>query len=157
MSGPGDDDPVVFNHVGHCVTDLARARRFYEEVLGFRYWWEMDVPDEGGADRLLQLEAPLGLKAVYLVNGGFVLELLHYATGATRPVVGRRMNDPGLTHLSVAVTDLASVLEKVEAHGGEILHDTDMGGTAVMLRDPDGQLIELTARRFHDDRPPWPA
>ena len=24
-----------FNHVGHCVTDLARSRRFYEELLGF--------------------------------------------------------------------------------------------------------------------------
>ena len=26
---------VVFNHLGHCVTDLARSRRFYEELLGF--------------------------------------------------------------------------------------------------------------------------
>jgi hypothetical protein len=27
--------------------------------------------------------------------------------------------------------------------GGEVLADTDLGGIAVMIRDPDGQLIEL--------------
>ena len=31
-----------------------------------------------------------------------------------------------------------------------------MGGLAIMIRDPDGQLIELTTFAFHDMRPPWP-
>ena len=66
------------------------------------------------------------------------------------------MNEPGLTHLSVAVADIAATLEKVEPNGGEILRDTDMGGLAIMIRDPDGQLIELTTFRFPDMRPPRP-
>ena len=37
---------VVFDHVGHVVNDLAHARRFYEELLGFTYWWEFVVPNE---------------------------------------------------------------------------------------------------------------
>lgn len=152
---PGRDAAILFNHVGLCVTDLDRSRRFYEEVLGFRRWWAMDVPDEGTA-KLLQLEPPLGVKAVYLVKDRFVIELLHYSTGVTRPPTRRTMNDPGLTHLSLAVADIPAVLAKVAAHGGEVLEDTDMGGMAVMLRDPDGQLIELTTHRFHESRPPWP-
>jgi hypothetical protein len=83
---PGRDAAILFNHVGLCVTDLDRSRRFYEEVLGFRHWWEMDVPDEGTA-KLLQLEPPLGVKAVYLVKDRFVIELLHYSTGVTRPPI----------------------------------------------------------------------
>ncbi len=155
VTGPGQDSAILFNHVGLCVTDLDRSRRFYEEVLGFRHWWEMDVPDEG-TSRLLQLEPPLGVKAVYLVKDRFVVELLHYSTGVTRPATRRTMNDPGLTHLSVSVADIPAVLEKVAAHGGEVLEDTNMGGLAVMLRDPDGQLIELTTHRFHQSRPAWP-
>ena len=44
----------VFNHVGHVVTDLARSRRFYEELLGFTFWWEFEVarrPRQPGAAR----------------------------------------------------------------------------------------------------------
>jgi hypothetical protein len=45
---------------------------------------------------------------------------------------------------------------KVRPAGGEILEDTDMGGRAIMIRDPDGQLIELTTFGFRAMWPPWP-
>ena len=155
MAEPVGTD-VLFNHVGLCVSDLERSRRFYEDVLGFRHWWELAVPDEAGS-RLLRLPPPLGARAVYLVLGRFVLELIHYAAAGTRPGGERVMNDPGLTHLSVAVADIGAVLEKVVPNGGTVLEDTDMGGLAVMIRDPDGQLIELTTHGFNERRPPWPA
>ncbi len=152
---PGTGEAVAFNHVGICVTDLDRSRRFYEGVLQFRYWWGLDVPDEG-ASRLLQLPEPVGSKAVYLVNGPFVLELIFYADAGIHPAPQRVMNDLGFTHLSVAVPDMEAVLAEVVPHGGEIVHDTDMGGRAIMIRDPDGQLIELTTFGFRAMRPPWP-
>jgi predicted lactoylglutathione lyase len=31
----------------------------------------------------------------------------------------------------------------VAEHGGEVLGETDVGGMAIMVRDPDGQLLEL--------------
>jgi len=97
---------MVFNHVGLCVTDLERSRRFYEQALGFRFWWELDAPEEG-TSTLLRLPSPVGLHAVYLVHGGLVLELLHYGGGA--PAHHRRaMNEPGLTHLSLSVRDMAA-------------------------------------------------
>ena len=43
---------AVVNHVGHCVTDLERSRRFYENVLGFTHQYDLRVPD-GPASTLL--------------------------------------------------------------------------------------------------------
>ena len=59
----GTDDVTAFNHVGHCVTDLDRARRFYEEALGFRYLYEIKPPDDPSS-RLLMIEPPVGSTAV---------------------------------------------------------------------------------------------
>jgi lactoylglutathione lyase len=147
-------DQTGFNHVGICVTDLERSQKFYEEVLQFRYWWELEPPDEG-TSTLLQLPAPVGLHAVYLVRDGLVLELLHYAGAGTRPFTERVMNDPGLTHLSLSVGDIPAVLAKVEPNGGTIIAASDMK-LAIIIRDPDGQLIELTSAAFLEMRPPLP-
>ena len=37
-----------------------------------------------------------------------------------------------------------------EACGGEVLTDTDVGGLAIMVRDPDGQLLELMPMSYRD-------
>ncbi|MBO0728658.1 MAG: VOC family protein [Acidimicrobiaceae bacterium] len=148
------DDPVVFNHVGLCVTDLERARAFYEQALGFRYWWELEAPDEP-TSVLLQLPQPVGLKAVYLVRDGLVLELLCYGPAAARPGRERSMAEPGLTHLSLSVADMERALEQVVAHGGQVLKQTDIKA-AIIIRDPDGQLIELTTSDWQAALPPLP-
>ena len=48
-------DGVAFNHVGQCVTDLERSKRFYCELLGFTLDREINPPDEMSA-QLLGLE-----------------------------------------------------------------------------------------------------
>jgi catechol 2,3-dioxygenase-like lactoylglutathione lyase family enzyme len=139
----------AFNHIGHCVTDLARSRRFYEGLLGFELQRELQVPDAaiGG---LLRVEPPIGLSAVYLARDGLVLELLHYDRDGNPPARERAMNEPGLTHISLSVDDIAATCAEVPAYGGEVLEDTNVGGFAVMIRDPDGQLIELLPISYRD-------
>jgi catechol 2,3-dioxygenase-like lactoylglutathione lyase family enzyme len=150
-----DHPTFVFNHVGLVVTDLARARRFYEELLGFAYWWEYDVPDELGSP-VLRVPAPMGMKAVYLVRDGFVLELMQFsAPGAQAGRRERVMNEPGLTHVSMATDDLEGVLSRVPDFGGEVLHDT-RNDMVAFVRDPDGQLIELGTMGWRDLLPPLP-
>ena len=96
-------DRVAFNHVGQCVTDLERSKRFYVELLEFTVAREIHPPDELSA-RLLQLTPPLGMTATYLVRDGLVLELLHFAAeGQTQPYAPRSLNQPGLTHVSLSV------------------------------------------------------
>jgi catechol 2,3-dioxygenase-like lactoylglutathione lyase family enzyme len=131
----------VVNHIGLCVHDIDRSRRFYEELLGFEYEREIAPPDDP-TGRLLQLEPPLGLRAVYLRKDGLVLELLAYGGRLPRPRRERPMDEPGLTHLSIGAADPGRLLDRVEGLGGEVVSDTDIG-VAVFIRDPDGQLIEL--------------
>jgi lactoylglutathione lyase len=139
----------VFNHVGLCVTDLERSRRFYEELLGFGFQRELRPPDDPSA-RLLRLPAPLGMTACYLERDGFVLELLHFAGegAAARPRRDRPVNEPGLTHISVSC-DVADVCARIADYGGEVLPETDIE-LAVFVRDPDGQLIELLPMAYRD-------
>jgi catechol 2,3-dioxygenase-like lactoylglutathione lyase family enzyme len=132
----------VVNHVGLCVTDLDRSRRFYEEAFGFAHRNDLEVPD-AAVSRLLRVPAPVGLTAVYLTLGDFALELLHFAREGNAPPRDRPFTEPGLTHLSFSVADVAATCARVEDLGGEVLADTDMGGHAILVRDPDGQILEL--------------
>ena len=139
---------VVVNHLGQCVTDLARSRRFYEGVFGFEFWREIRPPDTGSA-QLLGLDPPLDMTACYLRRDGFVLELIHYAAAGHRRAPERRaMDAPGLTHLSFSC-DVESVCARVEELGGAVVPGTDIG-VAVFVRDPDGQLIELLPLTYAD-------
>ena len=131
---------TYFNHVGQCVQDLDRARRFYVELFEFEEVRRLQPPDDPSA-KLLRLDAPLGMTAVYLQRDGFVLELLHFADHAARPYRARTMDEPGLTHLSLSC-DLERVVPRVAELGGEVLADTDIGG-GIFIRDPEGQLVEL--------------
>ena len=132
---------TVFNHVGLCVADRDRSRRFYEGLLGFQFWWELELPDEGTA-QLLRLEGPIGVHATYLVRDGFVLELIDYSKRDVHAGSQRVMDQVGLTHMSLSVSDLAAVLAMVEEFGGSVIDETVTEQFA-MIRDPDGQLIEL--------------
>jgi lactoylglutathione lyase len=133
-----------FNHVGQCVTDLDRSRRFYVEVFGFEVARELQPPDQGSAS-LLRIDPPLGMTACYLKRDDFILELLHFSDAGVVPGEERVVNQLGLTHVSLSVDpeDLEGVLTKVEAKGGEVLRDTDLAGKAIFIKDPDGQLLEL--------------
>jgi catechol 2,3-dioxygenase-like lactoylglutathione lyase family enzyme len=143
----------IYNHTGHVVTDLARSKRFYQEVLGFRPWYEVTPPDDPTA-QLCGLEPPLGLTASYLTLDGFVLELMHYAApGAVAPFQRRDMNEPGLTHLSISVDDVREVAVKATEYGGEIVEESDIGA-ALFIRDPDGQLLELLPLAYRNSLQP---
>ena len=134
---------TVFNHVGLCVTDRARSRRFYEGLLGFQFWWELEPPDEG-TDQLLQLEKPVGLHATYLVRDGLVLELLDYSKREVHAGPRRVMDEVGLTHLSLSVSGLSDVLALVDGFGGSVVDDS-VSEQSAMIRDP-GRAAHRTAR-----------
>ena len=151
---------VGFNHLGHTVGDIARARRFYEGLLGFRFWWDFQVPDELSS-RVLQVPPPVGLTATYLWRPDLVLNLMHFgAPEAAARWRERRLNEPGFTHIALSVEDLPAALARVPEFGGEVLH-ASMGppsawGQAVFVRDPDGQLLELVSWEWREKLPPPP-
>ena len=146
---------TAYNHTGQVVTDLERSKRFYQEVLGFSFWFEI-TPPEDMSGKLMMVEPPLGFTASYLTLDGLVLELLHFADpGAQAPYRPRTMNEPGLTHLSISVDDVRATAEKAAAHGGTIIEESDVGA-ALFIRDPDGQLLELLPTAYRKSLPPKP-
>jgi catechol 2,3-dioxygenase-like lactoylglutathione lyase family enzyme len=98
---------VRFNHLGHTVADIGRARRFYEELLGFRFWWDFEVPDELSS-RVLMVPPPVGLTATYLWRPDLALNLMHFGDArAKRAYRERYLNEPGYTHIALSVEDAA--------------------------------------------------
>ena len=148
------DYRTVFNHVGLCVADRERSRRFYEGLLGFEFWWELEPPDNLTA-QVVQLPEPLGVHATYLVRDGFVLELIDYSSREVHPGPERVMDEVGLTHISLSVSDLGAVLAKVVEFGGTVV-DAAVSDAMAMIRDPDGQLIELVTDGWLAALPPRP-
>ncbi len=145
---------TVFNHVGLCVTDRERSRRFYEGLLGFQFWWELDPPDNL-TSQLVGLPEPLGVHATYLVRDGLVLELMDYSKRRVHAGAERVMDQIGLTHVSFSVSDLPGVLARVAEFGGAVV-DASVSEGAAMIRDPDGQLLELLSEGWLAVLPPRP-
>ena len=141
------------SHLGLCVSDLARAKRFYCEGLGFSEALELEFAGEPSAT-LLELPA-VEFAAVYLRRDGLLLELLHYdAPAATGDRAPRAMNALGFTHLSFRVAGVDAVAERLVTLGGRALeqtriHNPALDARAIFVVDPDGTRIEL----FESDRP----
>ena len=129
------------NHVGLAVAHLEAEVEFWTQALDFEKVGALDA-DDGSTGQLLQLDRP-GLRAVYLRKADFVLELLQFRGAGLVERPTRVVNEPGLTHLSLNVSDLDAALERVNVHGGEVLQDTRLWDAAVMIRTPGGQLVEL--------------
>jgi len=144
-------------HLGICVSDLERSRRFYEQALGFRVVGTYSAGDAATAT-ILELDG-VKVEMVYLERDGWRIELLHYGSPGHRGDGERRpMNGLGLTHLSFAVDDLDSVAEAAQRFGGRVLPSTratfQSGNSGLFLLDPDGLRIELIDRKGDPNRVP---
>jgi catechol 2,3-dioxygenase-like lactoylglutathione lyase family enzyme len=128
-------------HTGLCVSDIARSARFYSELLGFAHCRRLEMGAEAVSD-FLDLDPPGNdLKALYLSLGDFQLELLQYDPAGADRVRIRKMSETGLTHISLGVESVAAILDRLADFGGELV--STIGETAAMIRDPDGQFVEL--------------
>ena len=82
------------SHIGICVSDWRQSLRFYHDVLGFQYLYELELSGEPSST-LLQLE-DVAFRAVYLEREGVRIELLHFEKpGHTREPTPRPLNQLG--------------------------------------------------------------
>ena len=143
---------VHISHFGLGVTDMERSRAFYENVFGFEFDTEIQAEGDYVA-QLMQLPTPCKVRAVLLVKDGFTLELLQTVAPGMEPRRERALNEPGLTHMNMRITDARDIREKVLRWGGTVVEpsvlpvmdDPELGAysEAMYVRDPDGQLIEV--------------
>jgi catechol 2,3-dioxygenase-like lactoylglutathione lyase family enzyme len=140
-------EPVVrlCCHIGLAVTDLERSKRFYCDLLGFEHDRDLEQPSSV-VTSFLKLDPPADLMAVYLTLGEFQLELLHYSSAGADKARQRQMNETGLTHISLVVLDVAATVAAAADYGGTVF--SEMGDLAAIIRDPDGQLVEIVAPAY---------
>ena len=139
-----EEHDVTVSHFGICVSDLERSARFYTEALGFTRSHEVDFRQP--FDRLTELPGLDG-HAGFFLKGPLMVELIHYrAPEAVGPASRRPMNQLGLTHIAIVVTDMDAAVEKIEACGGTALQETRVispHGEMMFATDPDGTRLEL--------------
>ncbi len=138
MSNPPIHPGVTIGHVHLKVADLARALRFYRDVLGF------EVTQGYGQD------------AVFLSAGGYHHHIglnTWESKGGSPPARGTT----GLFHVAILYPTraaLADALRRLRAAGIALTGAADHGvSEALYLNDPDGNGVEL-----YVDRPKekWP-
>jgi lactoylglutathione lyase len=136
-------------HIGICVSEIERSRRFYRDLLGFKEVARLQVVGQPSAT-LLDLPE-LDLRAWFLERDGVRIELLTYARpGAEREPGVRPMNRCGLTHLAIRIDDFEATLAALRAAGVAVMehtriHNPQFDADVAYVLDPDGTRIELIA------------
>ena len=119
-------DVTALLHAGLLVSDLARAKAFYESVLGLRvYPGRPDLPYPG---------------EWYDLGDGQQLHLMQLPNpdaGIARPEHGGRDR-----HIALAVADMAALKSRLEAAGVKYTASKS-GRVALFCRDPDSNTLEF--------------
>lgn len=135
---------IGLDHVVLRVSDLARAREFYCEVLGCTV--EVYRPKMG----LMQLRAGDALIDLVPVDGE-----LGRVGGPAPEKLGRNMDH---FCLRVAPFDAAGIMAHLRAHGidpGEVKQRYGAEGTgpSIYIHDPDGNMVELKGPAISTEKP----
>lgn len=135
---------IGYSHVRVTVTDIARSRKFYDDVFGFPV--AVEVPDD--ADQATR-------EQLWFVFGGVIYQLPGGGLFGLRPVApsGDEFSPDrvGLDHVSFAV-DSVEALERAAAVLDDlgVAHEgvKDIGRSALLeFKDPDGVALELYAQK----------
>ncbi|GGG24750.1 lactoylglutathione lyase [Caldovatus sediminis] len=137
MTAPPQDDPppplAGVLETALYVDDMARARAFYEGVLGLRPMF---------ADARLTAYGVGGRSALLVFQRGAAMQATRLPGGTIPPHDG---SGPVHYALAVARADLPAWEARLAAKGIAIEGRTDWprGGRSLYFRDPDGHLGEL--------------
>lgn len=141
------------DHVGVTVSDVDRSLGFWRDLLGLEVLGRGTVEWEH-LDRLVALEDTRIEWCELALPGGGKVELSRYHRPVGAPVAPGEENEPGRSHLSLLVDDLAAMLATLRAAGVparteepvEIPVGAYAGGKAAYVFDPDGVELELIER-----------
>ena len=137
-------------HVNINCSNLERSVDFYTRILGGRVVDRSEKEQSEFCERM-GYSGETGHRAAFIAfskQKGFpVIDLLEWnAPGSGRPL---DMQDVGIPRIAIGVDDVDAAHAELVAAGVEVLGEpTDLGVgrakiRAILLRDPDGTLLEL--------------
>jgi catechol 2,3-dioxygenase-like lactoylglutathione lyase family enzyme len=137
------------HHTSFTVADLDRSLAFFCDQLGLTLVYTREVSD-AYFGRIVGLPGCRVRAALLRIPGSaHHVELFEYLAPRGQPCALRPC-DPGSSHLSMLVDDLAAVYERLRDQGVAFVSEPvrvdagpNAGGYGVYLRDPNGILIEL--------------
>jgi glyoxylase I family protein len=141
------------DHFGATVSDMERSLTFWKGLLGLEEVGRGVIEWEH-IDRLVDLDDTKIEWVELKVPGGGTVELMQYHRPVGDPVPMGQENEPGRSHLSLLVDDLAATMEALRSAGvsSRTPEPVDMvvgayaGGKGAYVFDPDGVQIELIQR-----------
>ena len=116
-------------HLALKVTDLARARKFYEELFGMKVVWEPDPENvylSSGPDNLALHQIPAADVARYRSAGNQLLDHLGFIMDSTASV--------------------DRLLKQAERFGAAIIKQAKQhrdGSYSFYMADPDGNVVQV--------------
>ena len=120
------------NHVGIRVSDLEKARSFYEQ-LGFEF-----LAGPIGPEPVAIMEHPSGVNINLILNAD---------SGITENILmDVPERHPGYTHMALDVTDIETIEASINMMGIEITEGPITlpdGGVMLFIRDQDMNVIEF--------------
>ena len=144
-----------FAHPGLVVSDLEKAKTFYETMFGFRYFCDEGWHDNPTVDKAVGVNGS-ACKGYTLAGHNCYLELFEFSAppqdGPSPASLGP--HEAGIRHLAFFVDDCRAEYQRLLDLGGEMLGEpTDIGGGvyAVYCRDPFGNIIELAEPPTKDE------
>lgn len=139
---------------GIVVSDLEKSLDFYKNALGLQERDAFAVTAEMGADSGLSDNLPFKVYPLVLENESTAtnVKLMQFkGTPAKKTDNSFIHSSLGVSYLTIYVTDTTAALERAKAYGVEPIAKGPMalpegfpkGIYLTLLRDPDGNLIEL--------------
>jgi catechol 2,3-dioxygenase-like lactoylglutathione lyase family enzyme len=130
------------HHYAVTVADLERALEFYRDTLGLDVLAQFTIDDDAFATGVAVPGA--SGRFAHLDAGGARVELVEYDPQGD-PIPETALNQPGATHLGLAVEDPWAVYDALPADVPTLSEPqtTGTGTTILFVRDPDGNLVEL--------------
>lgn len=120
------------NHVGIRITNLERARKFYEQ-LGFVF-----IVGPIGPEPVAIMEHPSGVNINFILNSD---------SGITENILmDIPARHPGYTHMALNVTNIETIEQAIRKIGIKITEGPVTlpdGGIMLFIRDPDQNVIEF--------------
>jgi len=135
----------TMNHVGLSVENLEKSVEFYTEVLGMEVDYHAHHEGKPISD-VVGLEHAV-LEICMVKKGEARLELIEYKDREPKPGRYKPQNEPGLIHISFAVSSVDEEYRKIKALGYEAYSDpmvTRKNGPKICyVKGPDSVIFEL--------------